>query len=100
MAGRLRVDMLHAKNRSERVLPIPDPVAEILCEYRAGVPGDGPGDYVFINRRGVLFTDYGIAKMARRVWEATGLLDGRPGTKALQLPSGCKARFVRRDGGA
>ena len=98
VAGRLRVDMLHAKNRSERVLPIPEAVAEILCEYRASAPGDGPSDYVFINRRGELFTDYGLAKVARHVWEATGLLDGRPGTKVLHDLRATAATFMLETG--
>jgi integrase len=77
----LRIDMLHAKNRTERVLPIPDAVVEILEEHRAMRSERGPSDLVFVNRRGDMYTDYGLSKVARHVWETSGLLDDRPGTK-------------------
>jgi integrase len=80
---KLRVDMLHAKNRSERVLPLPDAVVEILEEHRATRSERGPHDLVFVNQHGEMFTDYGLSKVARHVWEICGLLDDRPGTKVL-----------------
>ena len=97
-AGRLRVDMLHAKNRCDRVLSIPEPVVEILRDYRAGLSAAGASDFVFINRRGAPLTDYGLAKTARRVWEATGLLEGRPGTKVLHDLRATAATFMLETG--
>lgn len=93
-AKRLRVDMLHAKNRSERALPIPESVAEIVWEYRDSRPTPAPGDLVFINRNGVMFTDYGLSKLARRVWESAGLLEDRPGTKVLHDLRATAATFM------
>ena len=93
-AKRLRVDMLHAKNRSERALPIPELVAEIVWEYRDSRPTPAPGDLVFINRNGVMFTDYGLSKLARRVWESAGLLEDRPGTKVLHDLRATAATFM------
>ena len=55
-------------------------------------------DFVFINRRGAPFTDYGLAKTARRVWEATGLLEGRPGTKVLHDLRATAATFMLETG--
>jgi len=91
---RLRVDMLHAKNRSERALPIPESVAEIIQEYRDGLPTAAPSNLVFINRNGVMFTDYGLSKLARRVWESAGLLEDRPGTKVLHDLRATAATFM------
>ncbi len=71
---------------------------EILGEYRASVPEAGTADYVFINRRGELFTDYGLARVARHVWEATGLLDDRPGTKVLHDLRATAATFMLETG--
>jgi len=57
--GRLRVDMLHSKNRSERVLPIPPAVAEVLEAHRDARGDAGAGDLVFVNRVGKMHTDHG-----------------------------------------
>lgn len=92
--GRLRVDMLHAKNRSERMLPVPRAVVEILEEHRAEREASGPGDLVFVNRFGKMYTDYGLAKVARHVWEQTGLLEDRPGTKVLHDLRATAATFM------
>ncbi len=53
---------------------------------------------MFTNRRGVMFTDYGLSKVARRVWETTGLLDGRPGTKVLHDLRATAATFMVESG--
>jgi integrase len=90
----LRVDMLHAKNRSERVLPIPDAVVEILEEHRDTRSEKGAQDLVFVNRRGEMYTDYGLSKVARHVWESSGLLDDRPGTKVLHDLRATAASFM------
>lgn len=94
VAKQLRIDMLHAKNRSERTLTIPKSVAEIIEEYRDGQSSAAPGELVFINRNGVMFTDYGLSKLARRVWESTGLLENRPGTKVLHDLRATAATFM------
>jgi len=83
--------MLHAKNRSERVLPLPEAVIEILEEHRAERCG---GDLVFVNRYGNMHTDYGLSKLARRVWEQAGLLESRPGTKVLHDLRATAASFM------
>ena len=93
-AKRVRVDMLHAKNRSERLLPIPESVVGILVEHRAAQLESGPNALVFTNRRGEMFTDYGLLKVAHRVWERAGLLDDRPGTKVLQDLRATAATFM------
>jgi integrase len=41
-----------------------------------------------------MFTDYGLAKVARRVWERAGLLDDRPGTKVLHDLRATAATFM------
>ena len=91
---RLRVDMLHSKNRSERVLPIPEAVVEIIEEHRAKRSECGPGDLMFVNRFGEMYTDYGLSKVARHVWELTGLLEDRPGTKVLHDLRATAATFM------
>ncbi|MCP4005193.1 MAG: site-specific integrase [bacterium] len=91
---RLRVDMLHSKNRSERTLPIPGAVLEILQEHRADRSESGPSDLIFVNRFGRMYTDYGLAKVARHVWEQTGLLEDRPGTKVLHDLRATAATFM------
>ena len=91
---KLRVDMLHAKNRSERELPIPEAVVEILEEHRQTRSETRPGDLLFVNRRGEMYTDYGLSKVARHVWEITGLLDDRPGTKVLHDLRATAASFM------
>jgi integrase len=102
----LRVDMLHAKNRSERVLPIPEAVVEILEEHREARSGTASSDLVFVNRHGEMYTDYGLSKVARHVWEICGLLDDRPGTKVLHDLRATAASFMvdagasSRSGGA
>ena len=91
---RLRVDMLHAKNRSERGLPIPEPVVEILAEYRAVREATAPGDLVFVNRNGEMYTDYGLSKIARYVWTKADLLEDRPRTKVLHDLRATAASFM------
>lgn len=41
-----------------------------------------------------MFTDHGLAKIARRVWESAGLLDDRPGTKAVHDLRATAATFM------
>jgi integrase len=91
---RLRVDMLHSKNRSERNLPLPEAVVEILEEHRALRSETGPSDLVFVNRYGDMYTDYGLSKVARYVWEKAGLLEDRPGTKVLHDLRATAASFM------
>lgn len=91
---RLRVDMLHSKNRSERVMALPEAVVEILQEHRKTRTQTGAGDLVFVNRFGNLYTDYGLSKVARHVWEKTGLLEDRPGTKVLHDLRATAASFM------
>ena len=41
-----------------------------------------------------MYTDYGLSKVARRVWEIAGLLEDRPGTKVLHDLRATAATFM------
>lgn len=78
--------MLHSKNRSEGLLPIPGAIVEILAD-----PSEcGSGDLIFVNRFGGLRP----RQSCRRVWESAGLLEDRPGTKMLHDLRATAATFM------
>ena len=91
----LTVDMAHSKNHAERVLRLPDTIADLLREHRATSTGHA---HVFTDTRGKPFSDYTLAKAARRVWERADLLDERPGTKVLHDLRATAASFAHASG--